>query len=425
MKRHYISFVLLVFVPFFLSACGSGGGSSPAPATGAPLSPSVLTKSASNAVIKALTLGAEGVDVRTTLLLPVTEGSQSVVIESRAKAGSENLSDIARIFEKVQTFRASSTSAAASEKIFQVGKEGSIPFQQSCGSGSISHNGTPNDTSDDSFSISLSCSGFGAGMGSTASGSFSSGPIIVNNVIEQYALTYGSYFVRNTFAINDFQGGRRIGTSTESSSRDGTILLDIAPGNCFRGSAFENVAGTFNITGTDRRDSDGDGLFEMDEAYVLSNFVISIAETPACANGPVTMTLNGTQSFTNLNDAELSTSATFNNVQLIITPTTKSINGLPTRGFENSLSGTMTVTSGTFCVSSTHSIVTETPFFTANGVSCAILGKQLLTNTTSGQVVSVSATAVGGLDIDVGNDGSIEDNFSDCKKAIVCTDPTL
>ena len=282
MKRLYLSFISLVFLMPLLSACGSGGGSSPA--SPAALSPSVFTKSASSAVVRALTLGVEGVNVQTTLLLPVTEGSESVVIESRAKAGSENLSDIARIFEKVQKFKASSSPVP--EKIFQVGKEGAIPFQQSCGSGTINHNGTPNDTSDDSFSISLNCNGFGAGMGSTASGFFSAGPVKVNNVIVQYQLTYGSYFVRNTFAINDFQGGNRIGTSTESSSRNGTILLDIAPGNCFRGSAFENVAGTFNITGTDRRDSDGDGSFELDEAYALTNLVISIAETPACANQP-------------------------------------------------------------------------------------------------------------------------------------------
>lgn len=420
MKRHYLSLVLFVLIPSFLSACGSGGGSSPTASV--PLSPSVVTKSASSAVIRALTLGGEGVTVRTTLLLPVTAGSESVVIESRAKV-SPGMSDVAQIFEEVQRFKGLSPSVSG--RIFRVGTEGSIPFQQSCGSGNISHNGTPNDTSDDSFSITLSCSGFGADQGSTASGSFSSGPKRdANNVIEAYELIYGSYFVLNTFAINDFQNGSRIGTSTESSSRNGTILLDVAPGNCFRGSAFENVAGTFNITGTDRRDSDGDGLFELDEAYALTNLVISIAETPACANGPVTITLNGTQSFTNFNDASLNTSSTFNNVELIITPTTKLINGIiSTKGFENSLSGTMTVSSGALCVNSTHSIVTETPFFTANGASCAVLGKQLLTNTTSGQVVAVSATAVGGLDVDVGNDGIIEDNFADCKKATVCTTP--
>ncbi|MEC4678204.1 MAG: hypothetical protein VST69_05565, partial [Nitrospirota bacterium] len=389
MKRHYIFFISFFFIPFFLLACGGGGGGSSTPPG---LAPSLLTKSTSSAVIKALTLGTEGVNVRQTLVLPVTEGSESIVIESRLKGDiAPNLSDIARIFEEVQKFKASSPSAAASEKIFRVGTEGTIPFVQSCGSGSISHNGTPNDTSDDSFSITLNCSGFGAGLGSSASGSFSSGPIKVNNVITQYRLFYNNYSIVNKFAINNFQGGSRIGTSTESSFRNGEILLDVAPGNCFRGSGFENVAGSFNVTGTDQRDSDGDGLFELDEAYALTNFVISIAETPACANGPVTMTLNGTQSFTNNNNAELSSSFTFNNVQLTITPTTKLINGLSTKGFENSLSGTMTITSGTFCVNSTHNITTETPFFTANGVSCAILGKQLLTNTSSGELVAVSA----------------------------------
>lgn len=420
MRRHYILFISFFFIPFFFLACGGGGGGSSAPPG---LAPSLLTKSTSSAVIKALTLGTEGVSVRQTLVLPVTDGSEPIVIESRLKGDSSpNLSDIARIFEEVQKFKVSSPSIAASEKIFRVG-EVVTPFVQSCGSATVNHNGTPNDTSDDSFLITLDCSGFGAGLGSSASGSFSSGPIKVNNVITQYRLFYNNYRILNKITINDFQGGTPIGSSTESSFRNGEILLDVAPGNCFRGSGFENVAGSFNITGTDQRDSDGDGLFELDEAYALTNFVISIAETPACANGPVTMTLNGTQSFTNNNNAELSSSFTFNNVQLTITPTTKLINGLSTKGFENSLSGIMTITSGTFCVNSTHSITTETPFFTANGVSCAILGKQLLTNTSSGEVVAVSATAVGGLDIDVGNDGTVEDTFTDCKETTVCTAP--
>ena len=422
MSRQTLFFTVFVLSPLLFSACGGGndGRGASSPPT---FSPSVLSKSANKTVVKALNLGTQGVSIRQALpaVLPASGGSESVVIESRFKGNSPDRSDIAEILEAVRQFKAAAGSNAVT--IFQAVTP--IPFQQSCGSGFTDDNNTPNDGSDDSFQISLNCSGFGAGGGSSASGSFSAGPKYnADGILTHYEFAYTNYTLSNSFAMMDNQNGRRIGTSTETSSRNGTVLLDVAPGNCFRGSVFENVAGTFNLSGIDRRDADGDGFDEVNETFALTDLVITITETEEdCANGPVTVTINGTDAFTDYNDASRSITSVFTDVQLVMTPSTRNMNGIPTKGFEHSLSGTMTVTSPNFCVDATHTISTETPFFVANGASCAVQGKQLLTNTSSAEVTAVTATPEGGLDIDIGNDGSIEQNFTDCKEAIVCTTP--
>ncbi len=413
MMSRSISFISFILLPLFLSACGGGSGS-PSPSPAPSLSPSVLTKSASNSVIRALSLGQQGVNIRPTLL-PATDGSE--VIETRFKGAPSEVNPLSRLYEAVLEFK--SRAADHSEKVFRIGTEGSIPFTQSCGSGSISHGGTEGDTTDDSFSISLNCSGGGA----TASGSFSSSPIKdVNGVVVQYRLAYGNYSLSNRKRIQLNQNMNSNLFSTENSFRSGTVLLDVdAAGTCFRGSPFESVAGTFNLTGTDQRDADGDNVFEVDEAFALTNLVITIAETDICSGGPVTIVMNGVHSFTDNNDASRSITSTFSNVQLIVSPGAEFINGILTNGVSNSLSGVMTVTSPNLCVDATHNITTATPFFVPSGASCAVLGKQRLTNTSSGLVTAVSATPTGGLDVDVGDDGSVEQNFADCQGAIVCT----
>jgi len=402
-------------------SCGGGGsnGASPAPS----FSPSVLTKSASNTVIAALTLGTQGISERQVLpqVLPLTEGSVSTETRFKGEEPSGSLSDIARIFQEVQKFK--SVAGSKSYKVFQTITP--VAFQQSCGSGFSDDNNTPDDTSDDSFQISLNCSGFGAGKGASASGSFSSTPVYTSGVITHYQFLYGNYALTNKQSVQLNQNQPGSGISTETSSRNGSVLLDVAAqGTCFRGSAFENTAGTFNLSGIYRRDSDGDNIFEVDEEFALTNLVITIAETPACTAGPVTITMNGTRSFTDHFDPTRSTASTFNNVQLVVTPTKRSINGILTNGFDYSLSGGMTVSTPNTtvpCLNASHTINTETPFFVAVGASCAVLGKQLLTNTTSGEITAVTATPAGGLDVDVGNDGLIEQNFVTCREAAVCT----
>lgn len=411
MNPRFFLTVVLMLTPLTLSACGGGGGSASQNTT--PQNPTVVTKSVSNTVVAALELGTQGPNIRPTLL-PSTSGSVS--LQTRFKGDDSDLSVIARIFQEVQNFK--SASSNPSNKIFNTITP--IPFEQSCGSGFTNDNNTP-DTSDDSFSISLSCSGGGPGGAAAASGSFSSTPITASGVLVQYRLLYNNYTLTNRFRIQLNQAQTSNLFSTESSMRNGTVLLSVAPGNCFRDTVFENVAGTFNISGFDRRDADGNNVFEVNEEFALTNLVVTIAETPQCANGPVTITLNGTRSFTDRNDSTRSVTSTYNNVQLVVTPTSKVINTLFTKGLDHSLSGTVTVTSPNLCVDGTHTISTETPFFLATGASCAVLGKNILTDTTSGQISAVLATPGGGLNVDVGDDGTIEQSFADCEEAFVCT----
>ncbi|MFQ5589137.1 MAG: hypothetical protein ACE5F7_09890, partial [Nitrospiria bacterium] len=135
---------------------------------------------------------------------------------------------------------------------------------------------------------------------------------------------------------------------------------------------------------------------------------------------PVTITMNGTSSFTDHANPSKSTSSTFNNVVITVTPTSKIINTEEVFGHDYSHSGTITVSSPNTCLNGAFSLNTETPFFIPNNRSCAILGKQLMTDTVTGQVSAVLATATGGIDVDEGNDGVIEQRFTDCKDAEVC-----
>ncbi len=419
--RLFWGIVFFISIPL-LSACGrSGGDETPPPAN---LAPTVLTKSAAHTAITALSLAQEGITID-AMPLPSWLGSERIV--TRFKSETPELNLITQLHNEVQKFK--SVPPNQSAKTFNTVTP--IPFEQACGTGTTDDADTPQDSTDDSFSISLSCNpGLNPGGGGVAFGQFSAGPTRDTNgniirhpdgSVVQYRFAYNNYTLTNFFVVQQNQNGPLTNlVSTHSNSRNGTILLDVAPGNCFRRTIFENTAGTFNLSGVQRRDNDGDGFFEIDQEFALSNLVVSIAETELCAAGPITITINGTSSFTDNADPSKSVSSTFNNVVITVTPASKAINTKETLGHDFTQNGEISVSSANNCLNGTFGLSTETPFFVPLNQACAILGKHLMTDTT-GLETAVLATVSGGIEVDKGNDGTIEQIFSDCREAEICS----
>ncbi|GEM_PF-3480478 len=204
--------------------------------------------------------------------------------------------------------------------------------------------------------------------------------------------------------------------------RNGTIIFPIGTYDCAAANAVSNREGIYNISGSDRLNVDGNKFeqMEIDESFV-NNFTILLSESqaPDCV---VTFTINGRREFTDNLNPEKSFVADYDNVQLSIARTSRTINGIPTLGDDVIQSGTVTITAP--CSNGTFTLSTEAgnPFFVPDGSKCAVLGKHLVTDTVNNIVTAVMATPAGGIDVDRGNDGSVEQTFVDCRDAIICTD---
>ncbi len=176
-----------------------------------------------------------------------------------------------------------------------------------------------------------------------------------------------------------------------------------------------------NATGYDKEDKTGDGTFEVNESWAFTDLTMTVTEAhaaaPACTPGATTFTLNGGMNSTDNVNGDDSFSATFTTFQMVLTPTTRN----SVAGEALSLSGTIAITSS--CASGTFTISTpagQEPFFPDTSEDdCPIDGRFLVAS--GGTTTAVIFTSTGGVQIDEGNNGSVDASFADCDAAEVCT----
>lgn len=231
---------------------------------------------------------------------------------------------------------------------------------------------------------------------------------------EGFLTTFTDFFFRET----ELSAGQ-----TEEGSLNGTIDFTGTEVECGEALFIENGTLTASLTGFSRVNRDGEGSFEFDESFSMNNFVMTVSEAhapaPACTPGATTLVLNGGMNVTDNIDGDDSFDASFTNFQMILTPATRFIDSVSAAGVTMSLNGNVTITSpcidGTFAISTP---VNALPFFPEDAV-CPVEGRILVTQ-ESATTTAVIATSTGGVQIDEGNNGSIEKEFADCEEAEVC-----
>lgn len=177
-----------------------------------------------------------------------------------------------------------------------------------------------------------------------------------------------------------------------------------------------------NLTSTEKEDKKGDGTFEFNESSAYTSLVVQISETVGlnCAPGTAVLTLNGSETITDNLDASKSYTAVYSGLEVIEAPTTRIVGGNTLSGDAVSINGTLTITA---CgASATVTIVTDkdptkAPFVPERE-ECPVDGKSLVT--TGGVTSAIIATSTGGVQIDEGNNGSIDQTFANCEDANVC-----
>ncbi|WDT72855.1 MAG: hypothetical protein MPW17_08450 [Candidatus Manganitrophus sp.] len=241
---------------------------------------------------------------------------------------------------------------------------------------------------------------------SDSEGSVTNGSLVMTLGGDLFSFNYNDYVIRTTFS----------GAVSEIVF-DGGFSFESVNGDC----GMESATMIDDLSFTTKFDQAGDGTFEVNSSFA-TNMTMALAQAFAedCTPGANTMTLNGGTTSTNNVDSE-SEVVTFTDFTMVMTPATREINGVETNGDILSLNGTIEVSSS--CTDATTFTIStpagEEPFVPEDG-SCPVDGKFIITN--GGNTVAVIYTSTGGVQIDEGNNGSIDDTFASCDDAEgICT----
>lgn len=384
-------FGLLVSLAFLIHGCGGGGGGGGGGNNNPTGATSKSAAASSKAIISALGAATTGANPSPAVLKP----------SLKANAAS-NLSDEAQVRQALKDFKAS---LAARQKTRQAVE--TFPAECTSGTGStqMDDNNTPEDSSDDSFTqIFNDCVQSFEGFTFVQDGSMT---LATSNDGDNFTTTFDNF----SFRITDSDG-------TVELISDGTMSFTGSNVACGENTFLESGTFTMNFTSITRVDLGNNGSFETNDSSVMDNLTMTIAEThgpePDCNAISSTFTMNGGTSNTSAN-SEDDFSATFDDFEMTLTPETR--NGV--EGDVLSMSGTITVTSD--CASGTFTISTpegEEPFIPADD-SCPVDGRILVTS--GGATAAVIFTATGGVQIDEGNNGSVEQTFDNCEDSEVCS----
>lgn len=163
---------------------------------------------------------------------------------------------------------------------------------------------------------------------------------------------------------------------------------------------------TLNLKMVIREDRGEDGIWDTDLEYNISNFVKTHSYTlgSQCEINSVKVDYstqgNGSISIT---DRVKGDNFTLRNLSMTATLT------LTSSSDKESLSGTMTVTSS--CYTASLNIQTLEDFITPTGGDCPTSGKIRITGGTNATYIF---TSTGGIQIDLGNDGTIDKTYNKC-----------
>ncbi len=238
---------------------------------------------------------------------------------------------------------------------------------------------------------------------------FLNGSITFTGTENSLTVTFGAF----TTGERTFPGGVLLFKDT----LNGTFAFSFsAPRACGAGFVVDSVTMSLNATDAFFEDADGNEVAEFDDVSSASNLVINVTQQfgpePNCTLVGDTLTVNGgVANDDKLNDLD-DLSATFTN---LVAVATFALDGSATV----TLNGTVTLVSA--CENGTFTINTEVPlFFPATAEDdCPTTGKVLVS--AGGVTVAVIFGGAEGVDVDAGNDGTIEQHFLNCEDAGACS----
>ncbi len=242
-----------------------------------------------------------------------------------------------------------------------------------------------------------------------------------------------TFFLDGTFFFEPLPNGYRKvyinyrARVTESSGRTTELLnngIIKVTGNavpCGDKLIVETATLSINLTGAGRLEETGDGTLERNESFAMEHFTMvasgQYSAAPDCLPTATTFTLSGGMSSTDHLNSENNFSSTFRDLEMTITRV-RSVEGAGRTGSGMRLSGAIEVDSRCTVGAFTLSTPADAPLFFPRGQSCAIEGRILITEDNA--TTAVIATEGGGIQVDNGNDGIIEEVFPDCKEAKTC-----
>lgn len=190
---------------------------------------------------------------------------------------------------------------------------------------------------------------------------------------------------------------------------------------CNGGSNVGYSNSTMNMTGEFRiKEYLASGVASTDRTLKAANLseVVAVKSDPNnCMPTDITVTENGSIELADhLNSADSMSMKATNLVMHSVESTNTAMQQILTM----SLTGTMDVTSSCFSSSLTFATVENIVYMLDDGEidSCPIAGKLAI----SGSVVStIKFTATGGVEIDLGSDGTVDQTFKRCEEAGLCS----
>ncbi len=174
-----------------------------------------------------------------------------------------------------------------------------------------------------------------------------------------------------------------------------------------------------NGTGSTKQDTDGNGTVDVDESINFQSLTLTVrtnrVDPSVCAPLDLSVSLVGTLSITNNLDANQSfalTSPTSNPLTLALSTVTG--------GTNLTIGGSFSESSA--CFTGSLTLNTLTPIFVPTTIfevagNCPTAGVLTVTGDQRG---TISYTSTGGVTIDNGSDGSIEQTFPTCSSAKAC-----
>ena len=381
-----LSLIVSILLGLAIAACGGGGGGGGSANQGVKSS-----GAASKAVINAL--GAAD----------MTDVGNSFKPAFKANIAK---SDPAKILLALEGFK--NSLGQKQQKVLQAESTTNLDCNGG-GSGTLVKNdqGTP-DPKDDSVSLTADhCVTTDASGTTLLDGAFSLAP----------TQNGGFHWVFTNFLVRDTTPSGK----TDEDQINGTLDFSGEEETCNQSVFLKSGTLTANLTSAKKVNENGDQTLEVDESSTMTNFILTVAEAhdAACNRGATTLTLNGTSSFTNALSASDNFTATFTNLAMVLTPATRTIDNVVKTGETMSIAGTVAITSS--CANGTFTLSTpadDLPFI-PDDEDCPVQGRILISDGTA--TTAVIATKTGGVQIDDGNNGSIDREFSNCNEAKACT----
>lgn len=393
LRKNGMAFGVLVSLALLIHGCGSGGGGGGgnAPAGTAAQSASAASK----AIVSALGVATD------------SGGDGDIAKAALNRKAASILSNEAQVRQALDDFKAS-VALRRQKTLRETTDSGDLP----CPDGGMQRirtddNNTPDDESDDSFTANfVNCSGSDGDSTLFFNGSMR---LTFTNGGQEFTLTFNRFTRRVTEPSGTFE-----------TFNNGTVSFSGREVEC--GSfSFLEMTFTMDMNGTVKVDLENNGTFEINESFSFNDFVMVLAEThapePDCTPGATIFTMNGKSTFTNrLNRADNIT-ATFTHFAMVVTPATRTLEGIDREGETLSFDGTVAISSD--CVDGTFTFTTpvgEEPFIPLDA-SCPVDGKILVNR--GGVTTAVIYTSTG-VQIDEGDDSSAEQTFDDCEAAEAC-----